>query len=179
VREEADLTNLVILTADELKALDPLERQAARRAARQRPLVRLILRTFLQRGGPIPVEDIVAGSPDRPAAAVHDALIALDADDLIRIRTGQIDVAYPFSAGPTAFRLRLSGARERYACCATDALGIAPMVGEPVEITSSCHHCGEPLKLAATPDGVEGAAEGGMVWFGARGAEPCKAFDSL
>jgi hypothetical protein len=173
------VANLVILTADELKALDPLERQAARRAARQQPLVRLIFRTFLQRGGPIPVEDIVAGSPDRRAEAVHDALVALDADDLIRIRTGRIDVAYPFSATLTPFRLRLSGARERYACCATDALGIAPMVGEPVEITSSCHHCGGPLKIAATPDGVVGAADELMVWFGARGDEPCKAFDSL
>jgi hypothetical protein len=173
------LANLAILTADELRALNPLERQAARRAARQRPLVQLILRTFLRRGGPISVEDIVAGSPDSRAEAVHDALVALDDDDLIRIRAGQIDVAYPFSGAPTPFRLRLSGARERYACCATDALGIAPMIGEPVEVTSACHHCGEPLKFAATPHGVGRDAEGVMVWFGKRGDEQCKAFDSL
>ena len=135
------MANLVILTADELKSLNPLERQAARRAARQQPLVRLILKTFLQRGGPIPVEDIIAASPDDHATALRDPLVALDDDDLIRMRAGQIDVAYPFSGMPTPFRLRLSGGRERYACCATDALGIAPMVGEPVEITSSCHHC--------------------------------------
>jgi len=169
----------VILTADELKALNPLERQAARRAARQQPLVRLILQTFLQHGGPIPVEGIVAGSPDGHAEAVHEALIALDDEDLIRVRAGQIDIAYPFSGAPTPFRLRLSGARERYACCATDALGIAPMVGEPVEITSSCHHCGEPLKIAATPHGVGRDAEGVMVWFGKRGDEQCNAVDSL
>ena len=173
------MANLVILTADELKALDPLERQAARRAARQQPLIRLILRTFLERGGPIPVEDIVAGSPGSRAEAVNDALVALDDHDLIRLRAGQIDVAYPFSGAATPFRLRLSGARARYACCATDALGIAPMVGEPVEITSSCHHCGEPLKFAATPHGVGRDAEGLMVWFGKRGDEQCKAFDSL
>jgi len=173
------LANLVILTAGELKALNPLERQAARRAARQRRLVRLILRTFLQRGGPIPVEDIIAASPDGHAAALHDALVALDDEDLIRVRAGQIDVAYPFSGAPTPFRLRLSGGRERYACCATDALGIAPMVGEPVEITSSCHHCGEPLTFGATPHGVGLNAEGVMVWFGTRGDEGCKAFDSL
>ena len=173
------MANLVILTADELKSLNPLERQAARRAARQQPLVRLILKTFLQRGGPIPVEDIIAASPDGHATALHDALVALDDDDLIRMRAGQIDVAYPFSAEPTPFRLRLSDGRERYACCATDALGIAPMVGEPVEITSSCHHCGEPLKFAAAPQGVGPDAEGVMVWFGKRGDEGCKAFDSL
>ena len=173
------MANLMIMTADELKALNSLERQAARRAARQQPLVQLILRTFLQRGGPIPVEDIIAASPDDQATALHDALVALDDDDLIRMRAGQIDVAYPFSAVPTPFRLRLSGGRERYACCATDALGIAPMVGEAIEITSSCHHCGEPLKFAATPQGVGPDTEGVMVWFGNRGDEGCKAFDSL
>jgi len=173
------LANLVILTADEFKTLNPLERQAGRRAARQQTLVRLILRTFLQRGGSIPVGDIVAGSPDGRAEAVHDALVALDENDLIRVRAGQIDIAYPFSGAPTPFRLRLSGGRERYACCATDALGIAPMVGEPVEITSSCHHCGAPLKFTATPHGVGQDAEAVMVWFGKRGDEGCKAFDSL
>ena len=173
------MARLVILTADELMALGSLQRQAARRSARQQPLVRLILRTFLRRGGPIPVEDIIAAVPEGRAEATHDALVALDADDIIRVRAGHIDIAYPFSAGPTPFLVRLSGGRERYACCATDALGMAPMVGDPVEITSSCHHCGASLKFAATPHGVGPDAEGVMVWFGKRGDEECKAADSL
>jgi hypothetical protein len=173
------LATLVILTAEELKALNPLDRQATRRAARQQPLARLILRTVLERGGPIPVEDIIAASPGARPDALHEALVALDDEDLIRVRTGQIDLAYPFSAAPTTFLVRLSGGRERHACCATDALGFAPMVGEPVEIASSCYHCGEPLRFAATPQGVGPGAEGMMVWFGKRGDEACKAFDSL
>ena len=173
------MATLVILTAEELKALNPLDRQAARRAARQQPLARLILQTFLERGGPIPVEDIIAASLGARPDTLHDALVALDDEDLIRVRTGQIDLAYPFSAAPTSFRVRLSGGRERHACCATDALGFAPMVGEPVEIASSCHHCGEPLEFTATPQGVASDAEGVMVWFGKRGVEGCKAFDSL
>ena len=173
------MANLVILTAEELKALTPLERQVARRAARQQPLVRLILRTFLQRGGPIPVDDLASARPDGGGEALHDALITLDDDDLIRVRDGQIDIAYPFSAAPTPFRVRLSGGRERHACCATDALGIAAMIGERVDITSSCHHCGEALKFTATPHGTGLGAEGVMVWFGKRGDEACKAFDSL
>ena len=173
------MANLMILTADQLKALCPLERQAARRAARQQPLMRLILRTFLQRGGPIPVEDIIAASSGAAPDTLHDAFVALDDEDLIRVRAGQIDIAYPFSAAPTPFRVRLSGGRERHTCCATDALGLAPMVGEPVEITSFCHHCGDPLKFAATPQRVGLEAEGMMVWFGKRGDDGCKAFDSL
>src|SRR5437763_1623372 len=131
----------MILTADELKALNSLERQAARRAAREQPLVQLILRAFLERGGSVPVEDVI-GAPDNTSEAAYDALAALDDDDLIRIRAGKIDMAYPFSSIPTPFRVRVSGGRERYACCATDALGIAPMIGESVEITSECYHCG-------------------------------------
>lgn len=172
------MATLVLLTADELKALNSLERQAARRTARQQPLVQRILRTFLTRGGRVPVDDIIATSPNRPGAPDHDALIALDEKDLIRVRAGLIDFAYPFSGTPTPFRVRLTDGRERYACCATDALGIAPMVGESIEIMSSCHHCDAPLKFAATPHGVGRDADGVMVWFGKRDDE-CKAFDSL
>jgi Alkylmercury lyase len=170
------LANLVILTAEELKALNPLERQVARRAARQQPLVQLILRIFLRDGGPIPVADITGASPD---GDVESALVRFDDEDIIRVRAGQIDLAYPLSALPTPFRVRLPRGRQRYACCATDALGMAPMVGGSVEIESTCHHCGEALKFTATPHGVGPEAEGVMVWFGKRGDEGCKAFDSL
>jgi hypothetical protein len=172
------LAKLVIMTADELKAVNSLERQAARRATREQPLAQLILRAFLERGGPIPVEDII-GSPENDAEATYDALVALDDDDLIRIRAGRIDMAYPFSAAPTLFRVRLPGGRDRYACCATDALGFAPMIGKAVEINSQCYHCGAPLDLSATLDGPGPDAGGVMLWFGKRGDESCKAFDSL
>ena len=170
------MANLVILRAEQLKALNPLERQVARRAARQQPLVQLILRIFLRDGGPIPVADITEAAPD---GEVESALVTFDDEDIIRVRAGQVDLAYPFSALPTPFVVRLPRRRQRYACCATDALGFAPMVGEPVEIDSSCHHCGHPLKFTATPDGVGPGAEGMMVWFGKRSDEGCKAFDSL
>ena len=172
------MAELVILTADALKALNSLERQAARRTAREQPLAQLILRAFLQRGSAIPVEDII-GSPEHAVDAAYDAIAALDDDDLIRIRTGLIDMAYPFSAVPTPFRVLVSGGRDRYACCATDALGFAPMIGEAVEIRSQCHHCGAPLELSATPDGPGPDADGVMVWFGKRGDESRKAFDSV
>src|SRR2546428_9878141 len=161
----------MIMTADELKALNSLERQAARRAAREQPLVRLILRTFLQRGGPIPIKDIVASSPDGRAEAVHDALTALDDEDLIRVRDGQVDIAYPFSAAPTPFRVRLSAGRERYACCATDALGIATMRGGPVAIRAECHHCGAGISMSVAPPGPGPEADRVVGWCGERGDE--------
>ena len=171
--------NLVIATAEELKALSPLERQAARRAAREKLLPRLILRTFLDRGGPIPVEDIVSALQQADQEATRDALATLEDEDLIRIRAGQIDVAYPFSAAPTPYLVKFSGGRDRYACCATDALGMAPMAGEAIEIASQCHHCGDALAFSVTPSGPEPESEGVMVWFGKRDDDQCKAIDGL
>ena len=173
------MINLVVLTAEELIALDVEGRGPARRAAREAPLPRRILRAFLERGGPIPVEELVADLQGGSAEAIHQALIRLDDDDLIRIRDGHIDLAYPFSASPTAFVVRLADGRERYACCATDALGIAPMVDQRIEIRSLCHHCGASLEFSVTPAGPGPEASGVMMWVGKRTEDGCKAADSL
>ena len=172
------MTMLAIKTAEEFKNLDSLERQAARRAARETPLVRQILRLFVVRGGPIPVDDIVA--PSRVTApTIHDTLVALDDADLIRVRDGHVDIAYPFSASPTPFVVRAPGGREWYACCAMDALGIAPMLDQPVQIRSRCHHCGMPLDFSAGPSVPGPDAQGIMLWIGKRGDDRCKVADSL
>jgi len=170
---------LEIKTADELIALDLEARWKGRRAARETEVARRILRLFLDRGGPIPVEEIVATFPGGSTEAIHQALVALDDDDLIRVRDGHVDIAYPFSASPTPFVVRLPGGQERYACCATDALGIAPMVGQQVEIRSRCHHCGTALEFAATPEGPGPEAEGVLLWLGKRTEERCRVVDSL
>jgi hypothetical protein len=116
---------------------------------------------FLGRGGPIPVEEVVGAFRDSPLYTIHDALVALDDDDLIRVREGRVDVAYPFSASPTPFVVRLPGGKERYACCAIDALGIAPMLGQPIRVRSECHHCRMPLEVSARPEGARTGRGGG------------------
>ena len=125
---------LTIKTADEFMDLDLEARWKARRAGRETQVFKQVLRAFLDRGGPIPVQDIAAVFPDSPGATIHQALGALDTDDLLRVRDGQIDVAYPFTASPTSFVIRLRNGTERFACCATDALGISPMIGQAVQI---------------------------------------------
>lgn len=85
------MAGLVILTADELIALDVEGRGPARRAARETPTVTRILRTFLDRGGPIPTDDIVAGLEPGSAEAVHDALMRLDEDERRRRRRSLSD----------------------------------------------------------------------------------------
>jgi hypothetical protein len=173
------MASLAILTAEELIALDVEGRGRARRAARETPTATRILGMFLDHGGPIPVGDIVDELQRDRAADVHDALVKLDDEDLIRISDGHVDLAYPFSASPTPFVVRFRDGRERHVCCAIDALGIAPMVGEPVEIRSRCHHSGAPLRFATTPEGPEPGAVGIMLWVGKRTEERCRGIDAL
>ena len=137
---------LEIKTADELVDPELEARWAVRWDAREGDILRRILRTFVDRGGPVPVEAIAAAFPDRPPETVWDTLVGLDDEDLIQIREGRIDVAYPFSALPTPFVVVLASGEERYACCAIDALGMAPMVGQRVHIRSRCHDCGHPSR---------------------------------
>ena len=88
------MATLEIKTADEFIDSGLEARWGARRAARQTEVFQQILRTFVDRGGPIPREDIVAAFQDRRAEAVHEALIALDDDDVIRVRDGHEDLAW-------------------------------------------------------------------------------------
>jgi hypothetical protein len=173
------MVSLRIKTADELGAGDLEDRWRARRAGRETAVSRRVLQLFVDRGGPIPVDEIVAGFPDFPRESMRQALLKLDDDDLIRIQAGQVDMAYPFSASPTPWVVRLPSGQELYACCAVDALGIAPMIGQSIEIRSRCHHCGEPLELWSTPGGAGPEELGVMLWVGQRTDARCKVADSL
>ncbi len=138
---------LEIKTADELVDAELEARWAVRRAAREGDILQRILRIFVEQGGPVPVEEVAAAFPDRPPETVWDTLVALDDEDLIQIQKGRVGIAYPFSALPTPFVVQLAGGQERYACCAVDALGVAPMLEQRVHIRSRCHDCGAPLEL--------------------------------
>ncbi|MEX2223967.1 MAG: organomercurial lyase [Candidatus Rokuibacteriota bacterium] len=169
-----------IRTAAEQIALDVEGRGAARRAARETPLLRHVLRAFVDRAGPVRVEEIVAAFPTQAPESVLEALARLDEDDLLRLDAGRVDLAYPFSASPTAFVIDLGeGLGQRFVCCAIDALGIAPMLGRPVRIWSRCHHCAAPMELSVDPSGPAPDVEGVMVWVGKRVEDERRACDSL
>ena len=173
------MASLLIKSADELGAAELEERWNARRAGRETAISRAVLQLFAEHGGPIAIEQIAAALPEVPADQTRQSLMRLDDDDLIRIQDGQVDMAYPFSARPTPWVVRLANGRERFACCAVDALGIAPMIGESIEIRSRCHHCGEPLTLWSTPEGAGPERSGIMLWVGQRTDARCKVADSL
>jgi hypothetical protein len=168
------MNELAILTAEELIALDTEGWGRFRRSARETPTALAILRAFLEHGGPVPVASLNADP---------DELIYLHNRDLIRIdvRDGgdRIDLAYPFSASPTPFIVQLSDGRERYACCATDALGFAPMIGQSVNIRSRCERSRTLLEFTVTPDGPGADAASVMIWSGKRAEAPCRSIDGL
>jgi hypothetical protein len=79
----------------------------------------------------------------RPPAAVSygldpvEAFAVLAREDLVHVdATGCPVVAYPFSATLRGHRVLIGGERWVEAMCAIDALGIAPMLGLPIEIYS-------------------------------------------
>jgi hypothetical protein len=170
---------LPVRTAAEVMDAGFETRWAERHAARRDEVFRRILRLFLEHGGPIALEALAAALPARSRADVADALRRLDADDLVFLRDGRIELAYPFAAGPNPFAVVLADGRERYACCAIDALGLAPMIGERLTVRSRCHHSGAPLVFAVAPDGPGPEADGVMVWVGPRPEDNAKACTSL
>jgi hypothetical protein len=61
--------------------------------------------------------------------------------------TGEIRMANPFSAVPTAYRVQ-AGGRWWYGNCAWDAFGICGALHEDGLIETSCPDCGEALRIA-------------------------------
>jgi Alkylmercury lyase len=170
---------LEIKTVDELVDPELEARWVARRADRRSALLRHVIRRFVDQPGPASVEDIAAAFPDRDAGAVRVELTELHDKDLLLLRDGRVELAYPFSGAPTTFTVAWGQGEERFACCAIDALGIAPMLGRRIAIRSRCHHCQAPLEFAATPDGPAPDAAGVMVWVGRRGESERRISDSL
>src|SRR5436189_1508898 len=76
-------------------------------------------------------------------------------------------VAYPFSARERGHRVRIDGLHEVEAMCAIDALGIAPMLGLPIEIRSRDPINGGEIHVQLHPEGeARWQPEGAVVFAG-------------
>jgi hypothetical protein len=154
-------------------------RQRRRRVARRRGVLPHVLRLFVEQAGPVSRSALAEAVWGLTPARLDRELTRLDAQDLIVLKDDVVALAYPFSGLPTPFAVRLATGHERYACCATDALGIASMLRQRIDIRSRCHHSGESLTLMADPAGPEPVAAGMMVWIGEREAGERRACTSL
>ena len=134
-----------------------------------RALLAAILDRFVAEGGPVALDALEADAT---------AVAELDGADLVATRDGQVLLAYPFASAATGFLVELADGRRRHACCAIDALGIAPMLGLRTRVHARCHHCAEPLELAVDPTGPVGN-ETVMAWVGRRETLREKACEGL
>jgi Alkylmercury lyase len=133
----------------------------------ERELYFWILRRFATAGRPSSAD--LREAAERLGLDAEHAQATLAREDLVhRGADGEITVAYPFSGRKTAHRVRFPGGHEVDAMCAIDALGIAPMFGEPIEIDSRDPLSGEEIRARVTPDGtVEWSPEAAVVVAGA------------
>lgn len=133
-----------VVSAWRTRAL-PLD--AAEKAAHQ-----AILRIFAATGPPPTPSDLDPALLDTNRST-GEVLAALHEIDAIRLApSGQIAVAYPFSAIPTRHRVRIGDRVDVYAMCAVDALGMAAMLGEDTCIESFDVTSGQRVTVTMTGD---------------------------
>ena len=139
----------------------------ARLSEAERELYFWILRRFATAGRPSGVE--LRAAAEQLGLEADGALETLAREDLVhRGADGEIAVAYPFSGRPTAHRVRFPGEHEVDAMCAIDALGIAPMFGEQVEIEARDPLSGDEIRARVASDAsVEWSPESAVVVAGA------------
>jgi hypothetical protein len=97
---------LEIRTGAELRDLALPGSWTKRRDARQDAVLHEVWQQFLDRGGPLALNDVERALPDRASGEVRASLRALDEADLLVIEDGVIQLAYPFTTGPTRSLLK-------------------------------------------------------------------------
>jgi alkylmercury lyase-like protein len=112
-----------------------------------------ILRQFATDGRPRSMD--VRAAAERLGIDAERVLETLAGEDLVhRGADGEITVAYPFSGPPTTHKVRFPGGHQVDAMCAIDALGVAPMFGEPIEVESRDPVSGEVIGARVAPNGA-------------------------
>ena len=98
--------------------------------------------------GDVPQTPEIARALECPEADVRAALGALAAARMLILapNDGDIWVASPFCAVPSAFRVSAAGKRY-WAICIWDALGIAAALRADAIIAATCGDCGDAMQL--------------------------------
>ena len=104
-------------------------------------------RLFVELGRAPSAKEVAALAADSSEVVVQGWRRLHEAHALVlNPATDEIRMANPFSAVPTAFRVRSLG-RWWYANCAWDALGVCAALHADGDISTSCPDCGAVLSL--------------------------------
>jgi len=127
-------------------------RRTARLSGSEQALYRWVIERFARATPPTAAE--LAAQAHTLTLDPNAALAALAREDLVHTDDeGAITVAYPFSAHPRGHEVTLGG-RVVQAMCAIDALGIAAMLDQPVEVCSHDPLSGREIRVHADPEAV-------------------------
>lgn len=127
-----------------LISLLPLPERHAALAPELQRLHAAFLRSLVERGRPLSIEEMETMAP---GGDVLNAVWTLAANDLIVLDPlGRPVGAYPVTMEQTPHRVHVKG-NDISAMCAFDAVSVAPMFGTEVVIHSRCPMTGEPIKI--------------------------------
>lgn len=126
--------------------------------------VRLAVYQHFLEAGEAPDIPAVAERVTADPASVGEAFERLATQHVLVLQPGtrEIWMAMPFSAVPTAFRVRTAHG-SWWANCAWDALGIPAMLASPATIETACADCGDRLEVRATGESLKSGE--GVVHF--------------
>ncbi|MFD6597668.1 alkylmercury lyase family protein [Streptomyces coelicoflavus] len=133
-----------------------------------RAVQQAVLRHFATTGHSPAIEDLQAAAAAHGRSAA-EVVADLAADDFLTLDDrGRIRAAYPFSAVPTAHRVRLASRIEVFAMCALDALGIPDMLGTDAVITSTDPVSGDTITVTSTGGHMSWQPSTAVVYVGQR-----------
>ena len=110
-----------------------------------------------------PTNEELALAAGLDVAEVPAALEALQDERMLVLRDGELWMAAPFSAVPTAYVAVVNG-RRHFGNCIWDALGIFAMLGQDGRLDTSCGCCGTAMQLRLAGGRLDPTA--GIAHFG-------------
>jgi hypothetical protein len=146
----------------------PLDNIATRQAALPGPLRdlhRRVLTSFAGTGAPPTPTELIGWAAEH-GLDLHEALRELSRTELVFTNpdASAVTGAVPFAAGASAHRVRIARGPDVFGNCAVDALGIAAMLDQDVDVRSTDPHTGEPV-TAVSRAGVWSWQPGSAVVF--------------
>lgn len=113
--------------------------------------IRIALYDSIITRGDVPAPGALATTLGASEADVRAAILGQRiGKTILPHANGDIWMAGPFATESTPYRVS-AGDRSWYANCAWDALGVASLVGEPVDIHARCTDCDEPMPMRVSP----------------------------
>ena len=119
--------------------------------------VRYVIYDLTMREGVPPSSKRVAAALDLSDSEVLQSFRRLAKRHMIVLQeSGEILMAGPFSAVPTAFRVSINGL-SCFGNCVWDALGIPAMLQADAQISTSCADCGSAAEIRVANNQVYGS----------------------